>query len=331
MNSYETQYLALLQDIMDNGVVKSSRVGNTRSVFGRTIVADLSEGFPLLTTRKLSIKNIATELIWFLTGGTNIKFLVENGCNIWNDDAFRYWKSKQSKKKDISSIDMSVFLSMVKAEIADAGELGKVYGWHWNRVINEGRSHNTGDTKVTQFANLMETLKTDPMNRRMIVSAWDSTLLDETALPACHTGFQLNCTPDENRKEYIVDLMWTQRSADVPLGLPYNVASYAILLSMICTAASDRSVTYIPGKVIGMLGDAHVYQNQSEMIQEQLKRVPHNRLPNLVFAPKLREILSSALNSEVHTVQRNALMNCTGDFILEGYSPQSAIKIPLST
>ena len=229
----DKQYKKLLKDIIDNGEKKSDRTGTgTISVFGRTIRHNMKNGFPLLTTKKMHMKSIMTELKWFLKGDTNIKYLVYNGVTIWSGD---YEKSGRTDC-----------------------DLGAIYGKQW-------RDWNG----IDQIAELIKGLKENPDSRRHIVNAWNVGELDQMTLPPCHYSFQLYVN---NGK---LSLMWNQRSVDTFLGLPFNIASYGMLLLLIC-----EETGYEPGELIGSLGDTHLYSNHIEQAKLQLTREPYD-LPTI--------------------------------------------------
>ena len=261
----DKQYLKLLKDILDNGTNKSDRTGTgTLSVFGRCIRHDMEEGFPLLTTKKMSIKSIMTELKWFLKGDTNIKYLVDNGCNIWSGD---YSKSGRTDN-----------------------ELGPIYGKQW-------RDWNG----IDQIKSLIEQIKTNPDSRRLIVSAWNVGELDEMTLPPCHDSFQ--CYVSNGK----LSLLWRQRSVDTFLGLPYNIASYGMLLLLLC-----QETGYGPGELIGNLGDTHLYSNHIEQAKLQL-----TRSRELYDLPTVKLSNVDILNGEF-------------DYELINYKSHPKIKAPLS-
>jgi thymidylate synthase len=275
----EVQYLKLLNDIMKNGVVKEDRTGTgTISIFGRQIRHDMSLGFPLLTTKKMPLKVISTELKWFLRGDTNIKFLHENNCHIWDGD---YEKSGRTD-----------------------GELGPIYGKQWRRW-EESDEHIDGESYmmhngIDQIKNLIEQIKTNPDSRRLMVNAWNVGELDKMTLPPCHYGFQMYV-----RDKKYLSLMWNQRSVDTFLGLPFNIASYAMLLKIIA-----KEVNMIPDELIGNLGDVHVYSNHVKQVKEQMNREPM-KLPQLDV-------------SEVNVLE--GLFK----YELKNYDSHEAIKAPLS-
>ena len=277
MNNIEHDYLKLLHDILHNGIEKDTRNGKTRSVFGRQIRHTMSAGFPLLTTKKMPFKTIATELIWFLRGDTNIKFLVDNNCHIWDGDAFRnYWEHNkmQSSPKWLKPVtysngnvgaelyNMEEFIEKIKTddEFAEKwGELGPVYGKQWRRILMPFDM-----MVIDQIQNLIRDLKTNPDSRRLIVNAWNVGELDHMVLPPCHYGFQ--CYVREGK---YLSLMWNQRSVDTFLGLPFNIASYGLLLEIIA-----KAVNMVPDELIGNLGDVHLYENHINQAKEQLTREP---------------------------------------------------------
>jgi len=261
------QYLDILKDVMFNGVDKSDRTGTgTRSVFGRQMRFNLQEGFPLLTTKKVFLKGVIHELLWFVAGDTNIKYLTDNGVHIWDE-----W--------------------------ADAnGDLGPVYGHQW-RSWPDGR----GGT-IDQLANVVEQIRKNPDSRRLIVSAWNPAEVDDMALPPCHTLFQF----------YVADgrlsCQLYQRSADLFLGVPFNIASYALLTMMVAQATGLE-----PGDFVHTLGDAHIYSNHFEQVTEQLQREPR-KLPTMEINPEVKDVFAFRYE----------------DFSLKGYDPWPAIKAPVA-
>ncbi|MBE6317728.1 MAG: thymidylate synthase [Bacteroidales bacterium] len=257
------QYLDLLSHIMDAGVDKSDRTGTgTRSVFGYQMRFDLSEGFPLLTTKKLHLKSIIHELLWFLKGDTNVKYLQENGVRIWNE-----WADEN-------------------------GDLGHIYGYQWRSWPDYNGSH------IDQISEVIETIKNNPDSRRIIVSAWNVADLPNMNLPPCHAFFQF----------YVADgklsLQLYQRSADSFLGVPFNIASYALLLMMVAQVTGLKA-----GDFVHTLGDAHIYNNHFEQIKEQLSREPR-KLPRMVINPDVKNIFDFKYE----------------DFKLEDYDPHPHIK-----
>jgi len=345
MNKLDKQYTDLLQDILDNGVTKSDRTGTgTISIFGRQIRHKMSDGFPLLTTKKMPFKTIVTELLWFLRGDTNIKYLVDNGCNIWNGDAYKRYLNTY---KGNFELDKEEFINAIKTspEFAEKwGELGPVYGKQWRSwgkktVVAFGVEHWIKGTD--QIENLINDLKTNPDSRRLMVSAWNVSELDQMVLPPCHYGFQVytrelshqersnlkNLPPykygkpangklinerlldSNNVPKRAISLMWSQRSCDFPLGIPANIMSYAILLMMLA-----KQVNMIPEELIGNFGDCHIYLNQIDGVKEQLTREPYH-LPSVKLSDKVVNDLSE------YTYQ---------DIILENYQSHPKIYFPLS-
>lgn len=306
MNNLDKQYLELLDDILVNGTSKEDRTGTgTWSVFGRQIRHDMREGFPLLTTKKMAWKTMTKELLWFLSGDTNIKWLVENNCNIWNGDAYKAYLNKDSVKHqwerggDVAEMD--VFLNIIKdsADNEDFGELGPVYGKQW-------RDWNGND----QIKNLIKGLKENPDGRRHMVSAWNVSDLDQMVLPPCHYGFQ--CYVREGK---YLSLMWNQRSVDTFLGLPFNIASYGMLLLMLA-----KECNLIPDQLIGNLGDVHLYKNHVEQAIEQTKREPYP-LPDMKLTSNHN--FRAAMKGNMDEIDM-------GDFILFGYQSHPRIAAPLS-
>jgi thymidylate synthase len=330
MNNLDKQYTDLLQDILDNGVTKQDRTGTgTLSVFGRQIRHKMSEGYPLLTTKKMPFKTIVTELLWFLRGDTNIKFLVDNNCHIWDGDCFANYKRKINlqnnwevtlRTMDVDTIgqqellSQEEFINKIKTDDEFAkkwGSLGPVYGKQWRSW-----EHNTGDTwtgmkhnqsiktKIDQIANLINDLKTNPDSRRLMVNAWNVGEIDQMILPPCHYGFQVytrelslserteykkkrdgiartlapythQMLDNSNIPTRAISLMWNQRSVDTFLGLPFNIASYGLLLEIIA-----KAVNMVPDELIGNLGDVHLYSNHIDQALEQIGREPYP-LPTL--------------------------------------------------
>ncbi len=234
------QYLDLLRDILDNGVDKMDRTGvGTRSVFGRQMRFDLNEGFPLLTTKKMHLKSIIYELLWFIKGDTNVKYLQEHGVRIWNE-----WADEN-------------------------GDLGPIYGAQWRNWNGDG---------IDQLAEVIATLKRNPNDRRMIVSAWNPSQLAAMHLPPCHMMFQFYVA---NGK---LSCMLYQRSCDMFLGVPFNIASYALLTMMIAQVCELKL-----GDFVHVLGDTHIYHNHFEQVKEQLSRVPLE-LPQMKINPDIKDI-----------------------------------------
>ena len=274
MNTLDKKYQQLLSDIIEFGVAKKDRTGTgTISEFGHQIRHKMSEGFPLLTTKKMAWKQIVSELLWFLTGQTNIAFLHKHNNHIWDGD---YEKSGRTD-----------------------GDLGPIYGKQW-------RKWDGKNGKIDQIDDLVRNLKENPDSRRLMVSAWNVGELDQMVLPPCHYGFQV-WTREEDGKRYI-SLMWNQRSVDTFLGLPFNIASYALLLQIIA-----NEVNMIPDELIGNLGDTHLYLNHIEQAKEQIGRTSFE-LPKLKTEAKMDGICC----------------NVPDDFILEDYQYHPTIKAPLS-
>ena len=327
MNKLDKQYQELLQDILDNGVEKEDRTGTgTLSVFGRQIRHKMSDGFPLLTTKKMAWKVMVTELLWFLRGDTNIKYLIDNGCNIWNGDAYKAYLNKSAVKHqwerggDVA--DMEMFLNVVQNEAeSDFGELGPIYGKQWRGWF--GYDDNVDPVFVDQIANLIEELKTNPDSRRLMVSAWNVGDLPKMVLPPCHYGFQVY-TRATTRDEKIVNpgkyraisLMWNQRSVDTFLGLPFNIASYGLLLEILA-----KEVDMIPGELIGNLGDVHLYSNHLDQAREQINREPYE-LSEVVINDEFWNPNASFLDQIEH-IQPD-------DFYIKKYQSHARIKAPLS-
>lgn len=396
MNNVDKQYLDLLQDILDNGTYKKTRAGYVKSVFGRQMRFSMKDGLPILTTKKVFTKGVTHELLWFLKGDTNIKYLVENGVHIWDDDAYRHYLDKVKEHnnlvlernslkdsetyynyiyehfdekhtdlleeieyfgnslKEIVPLSKEEFLNCIINEeyisllrkyngeysIIDGkyfiiddyryGDLGLVYGAQWRK---QGRK------QIDQIKNIIEMLKTNPDDRRMICMAWNANDFDEMALPPCHYGFQVytrELTPTE-RLEWLwehsngeydewksptksslddlgvpireLSLMWNQRSVDTFLGLGFNITSYSLLLCMLA-----QCVNMAVGEVTCSLGDCHIYEAHFDAVKEQLIRDPFKyKLPKLV------------LNKEVNDIDKFTF----DDIKIEEYESYPTIKAPL--
>jgi thymidylate synthase len=360
MNNLDKQYQQLLQDIIDYGVEKKDRTGTgTKSIFGYTIRHKMSDGFPLLTTKKMAWKTMVTELLWFLRGDTNIKFLVDNGCNIWNGDAYqayikRYNKGEyvgktklleNSKKNRTLTEPFTIeeFIDKIKTDNEFAkkwGELGPIYGKQWRRWTNTSKGwikDSWFEREIDQIANLINNLKTNPDSRRLMVSAWDVGSIDQMVLPPCHYGFQvytrelsdeerLNWYKERNLKysntgplpKRAISLMWNQRSVDTFLGLPFNIASYGLLLEIIA-----KEVNMVPDQLIGNLGDVHLYLNHIEQAKEQIERES--------FAlPTLKHLKADSFYESLSEDQSLYSHLDNTDFELVNYQSHPAIKAPLS-
>jgi len=295
------QYLNLLQKIMDEGVDKGDRTGvGTRSIFGAQLRFDLSKGFPLLTTKKVFLKGIIHELMWFVRGDTNIRYLVENGVNIWNEWPFQSYLEKNNLDKKYPKYteewkeEMNKYITQVKEDEEFAkkwGDLGHVYGKQWR---------NFGG--VDQLMDIIERIKNNPNDRRMIVSAWNPPEIPKMALPPCHCFYQF----------YVADgklsLQMYQRSCDTFLGVPFNIASYSLLLIMIA-----QVVGLEPGEFVHTMGDTHLYSNHFEQVKKQLSRDP-------------RELPKMKINKEVKDIEEFKYE----DFELVGYDPYPGIKAPIA-
>ena len=298
------QYLDLMRHIRDNGVRKEDRTGTgTLSIFGHQMRFDLREGFPLVTTKKVHLKSIIHELLWFIQGDTNIRYLVQNGVNIWNDWPFQSWLRQvgQDDKFPMYTPEWreqkKLFVERVKADeqfAAQYGELGPVYGHQWRNF--EG---------VDQLSQIVEDIKTNPDSRRLIVSAWnpkDIPVMAKSGLPPCHTLFQFYVT--EGR----LSCQLYQRSADVLLGVPFNIASYALLTLMIAQVVGLQ-----PGDFVHTFGDAHLYSNHMEQVEEQLSREPHP-LPVMSINSSATDLFSFKYD----------------DFELKDYDPYPPISAPVA-
>ncbi|MCA1763132.1 MAG: thymidylate synthase [Cryomorphaceae bacterium] len=260
-------YLDALKNIMENGVDKPDRTGTgIRSIFGHQMKFDLNDGFPLITTKKVHLKSIIHELLWFLQGDTNIGYLKENKVRIWDE-----WADEN-------------------------GDLGPVYGYQWRSWPTSKNGH------IDQIAKVVEAIKTNPYSRRHIVSAWNPEFVDEMALPPCHTLFQFYVA--ENK----LSCQLYQRSADFFLGVPFNIASYALLTMMMAQVCNLK-----PGKFVHTFGDAHIYHNHFDQVKEQLTRDPKN-LPEMKINQDIKDIFGFKFE----------------DFELVNYDPHPLIKAPVA-
>ena len=296
------QYLDLLKRIKDEGIVKTDRTGTgTKSVFGHQMRFDLSEGFPLLTTKKVFLKGIIHELLWFLAGDTNIKYLVENGVHIWDNDAYRYY-NELCVKEGVLPVSMEEFLRAAQEGLDSPiegykfGDLNHVYGYQWRSWPRPN-----GES-IDQIQQAVDLIKHNPDSRRIIVSAWNVADVEKMALPPCHTLFQF----------YVADgklsCMLYQRSADTFLGVPFNIASYALLTMMMAQVCGLEA-----GEFVHTTGDTHLYLNHFEQVEEQLSRTPR-KLPTMRINPDVNSIFDFRYD----------------DFTLEDYDPYPTIKAPMS-
>jgi thymidylate synthase len=352
MNKLDKQYQTLLQTILDFGVEKKDRTGTgTKSIFGYAIRHNMKDGFPLLTTKKMAWKTMVTELLWFLKGDTNIKYLVDNNCHIWDGDAYKRYSVIAGVSTQVETLTQEEFINKIKTDDEFAykwGELGPIYGKQWRgwgsyknvfKYVDNGKGDIVGAKTswngIDQIANLIRDLKTNPDSRRMMVNAWNPGELDQMVLPPCHYGFQmytrvlsfderwalysdkpydgnglgmintLDYLDDKNIPTRAISLMWNQRSVDTFLGLPFNIASYGLLLTMIAD-----EVNMVPDELIGNLGDTHIYLNHIEQAKEQIGREPYD-------LPKV------SVRGGIHCSSIN-------DVILENYQSHPSIKAPLS-
>jgi len=301
--SIQEQYRLLLGTLLHNSIEKEDRTGTgTLSVFGRQIRHQMKDGFPLITTKKMAVKTMMTELRWFLKGDTNIRYLVENGCNIWNGDAYKkYCKTLEEHYNGGGDIaTQAEFIRMIKEdrEFADHwGELGPIYGKQWRGWFAYNKQ--VDPVFVDQIKELIKQIKLNPDSRRLMVSAWNVGELSEMTLPPCHYGFQCYVSGGK------LSLMWNQRSVDTFLGLPFNIASYATLLLLLC-----EETGYEAGELIANLGDVHLYKNHIEQATEQISREAY----------PLPQIKLSNVN----------LLEGEWDYELIDYKYHPSIKAPLS-
>ena len=327
MNNLDKQYQALLQDVLDNGVVKQDRTTTgTISVFGRQIRHKMSEGFPLLTTKKVFWKGVVVELLWFLQGRTDLRYLLENQVGIWTGDAYKRYQNHFAGHEDIPNVDWFTHEILNNDEFAAKfGDLGPVYGAQfrkWGEIEHDFYG-------IDQIANLINDLKTNPDSRRMLVSAWNVGELDNMTLPPCHHSFQVYTRPTTREEKIVnpgkyraISLMWNQRSVDTFLGLPFNIASYGLLLEIIA-----KEVNMVPDELIGNLGDTHLYSNHIEQAKEQIGREPYP-LPTLNINTEFWKTESGECG--VGPLATNLYGLEISDFTLENYQSHPAIKAPLS-
>jgi len=268
----DEQYKDLLTTILRHGVEKEDRTGiGTKSIFGYTIRWDMSQGYPLLTTKKMAHKSMVTELRWFLKGRTDLRWLLENNCHIWTGDAYSVYERTHQWELDDDYLSVKDFEKKILEDDDFSqvwGNLGFIYGKQWR---DWGGLKRMGEEKpgIDQIAALINDIKENPDSRRLIVNAWNVSDLMYMKLPPCHYGFQIYTCVKDDGKRYI-SLMWNQRSVDTFLGLPFNIASYALLLRLIA-----EEVDMIPDQLIGNLGDCHLYLNHLEQAEELIKREPY--------------------------------------------------------
>jgi len=355
MNKLDPWYQDLLQQIIDEGVTKSDRTGTgTKSIFGVQFKHDMRDGFPILTTKKVHFKSIVTELLWFLRGDTNIKYLVDNDCHIWDGDAYKNYANHVWKLSNLELLSQEEFINKIKTDDEFAkkwGDLGPIYGKQWRewtnlKQVDEWEWKYDLNGPIDQISNLINEIKTNPDSRRLMVNAWNVGELYKMVLPPCHYGFQVytrELTLYDRRKIVLegdpygiqptdnwtqqqledckkqldewnvptraISLMWNQRSVDTFLGLPFNIASYGLLLEILA-----KEVNMVPDELIGNLGDTHLYLNHIDAAKEQITREPYE-LPTVKISDRVINDISE------YTLD---------DIILENYQSHPAIKMPLS-
>ena len=384
MNNLDARYQGLLEDILQWGVEKKDRTGTgTISVFGRQIRHKMSEGFPLLTTKKMHWNSVVTELLWFLRGETNIKFLLDYDCHIWDGDAYKRYVTHWGNPIDPINYELygpnttmncfhedkrlytkEEFVKQIKTDETFAkqwGDLGPIYGkqWRsWGKLTEPTITYNLGNVEklmngVDQIQNLINELKTNPDSRRLMVNAWNVGELDQMVLPPCHYGFQVYTRElseserfnwygnkidshmhhdhivqemnQENVPTRAISLMWNQRSVDTFLGLPFNIASYGLLLEIIA-----KEVNMVPDELIGNLGDVHLYSNHIEQAKEQIGRTPYE-LPTVEITERnwyMHEKVKEHLGEK--TLDEKLKSYRPDCFELIGYESHPKIKAPLS-
>jgi len=330
MNNIDKQYQTLLQTILDYGIEKKDRTGTgTKSIFGYTIRHKMSDGFPLLTTKKMHWNSIVTELLWFLRGDTNIKFLLDYDCHIWDGDAYKNYLNQHNPANGTATKEE--FIALIKQNenpiYHKLGDLGPIYGKQWR-----GWDWDLNPTPIDQIQNLINDLKTNPDSRRMMVSAWNVGALESMVLPPCHYGFQVYTRPTTRDEKIVnpgkyraISLMWNQRSVDTFLGLPFNIASYALLLEIIA-----KEVNMVPDELIGNLGDTHLYLNHIEQAKEQISRTSYE-LPTIQITERnwyMHEAVKQHMGEKTFD---DKIMSYRPDcFELIGYQSHPKIKAPLS-
>jgi thymidylate synthase len=355
MNKLDKQYQQLLQDIIDFGVEKKDRTGTgTKSIFGYTIRHKMSDGFPLLTTKKMAWKTMVTELLWFLRGDTNIKYLVDNNCHIWDGDAYKRYADSHTTFKDGFAMvtpmahSRESFIEAIKTDDDFAeiwGELGSIYGKQWRSwekwYIDENQRYLTFTKKIDQIANLINDLKTNPDSRRLMVNAWNVGELDEMVLPPCHYGFQVytrELSLEERhdiKEQYGFDCRKLAKpsieqldAANIPtraISLMWNQRSVDTFLGLPFNISSyglllkiiAKEVNMVPDELIGNLGDVHLYLNHIEQAKEQIDREPFE-------LPKL------GMDYREGEYDKNLTDFVPDDFYLIDYQSHPAIKAPLS-
>ena len=381
MNNLDARYQALLEDILQWGVEKKDRTGTgTISVFGRQIRHKMSEGFPLLTTKKMHWNSVVTELLWFLRGETNIKFLLDYDCHIWDGDAYKRYVTHWGNPIDPINYELygpnttmncfhedkrlytkEEFVKQIKTDETFAkqwGDLGPIYGkqwrnWEYKESWENGFGVHLKETQIDQIQNLINELKTNPDSRRLMVSAWNVGELDKMVLPPCHYGFQVYTRElseierfnwygnkidshmhhdhivqemnQENVPTRAISLMWNQRSVDTFLGLPFNIASYGLLLEIIA-----KEVNMVPDELIGNLGDVHLYSNHIDQAKEQIGRTPYE-LPTVKITERnwyMHEKVKEHLGEK--TLDEKLKSYRPDCFELIGYESHPKIKAPLS-
>ena len=301
MSNIEKQYQGILRKLVLYGKEKGDRTGTgTLSYFGDQIRHNMADGFPLLTTKKMAVKTMMTELKWFLKGDTNIKYLVDNNCHIWNGDAYKAYR-----RIPTNQLDERTFVHRIKTQdwfAKEWGELGPIYGKQWRDWQSQKFNVAKGEgylLQIDQIHKLIVDIKNNPDSRRLMVSAWNVGEVEEVVLPPCHYGFQ--CYVQDGK----LSLMWNQRSCDTFLGIPFNIASYGTLLLLLCKETGLEA-----GELIGNLGDVHLYKNHVQQAKEQIVREPFP-LPTI----------------ELSNVD---ILNGEWDYEVNGYEYHPTIKAPLS-
>lgn len=333
--SVDLEYLKLVEKIIKEGILRgdSSRNERRQCIFGHTIELDVSRSFPLLQIKETDFKNICVELLWFLKGDTNIQYLLKHGCNIWNKDAYQHYLKYGGEFEDM---DIKTFINTVKAGKTEMsgtyklGDLGPIYGKQWREFGTPPASPGK-IREVDQIARVLRLLTKDPSSTSMVVSAWNPTVLNNVALPSCHHGFQLNCDVINGVK--YIDLVWQQRSVDVGLGLPYNIASYALLLNIFCIIVGAT-----PRKLVGQLANCHLYEAHIGPMKDLLDTKPEpnetiltfvNTMQNMKFVQLHREMMKDAPLYDRPSTTSLFMLFEPENFSVVNYKPKPRIKLEM--
>lgn len=352
MNQLDLDYQTILKEILEKGHQKKDRTGTgTLSLFGKQIRHKMSDGFPILTSKKVHFPSVVTELLWFLKGRTDIGYLIDNKCGIWNGDCYEFYK--KNLHHSVSPISKEEFIQRLNSDHQfreEFGDLGPIYGeiWrNWGSDVTFNQGTSSLDKGIDQIEDLIHSIKNNPDSRRLMVTAWDPSRVPEASLPPCHYGFQIYTReltweerlravikntdvymdnqsiiekaedPDSPMRE--ISLLFNMRSNDFFLGNPFNLASYGLLLEIIA-----KEVNMLPGEMIGNLGDTHLYSNHKSQASEQILRGSYN-LPRILFSKEFLDIIEMKIPFSQKIELFRPQM-----FSLFGYISHPAIKAPLS-